>query len=94
MRNRMGASGARCKIEGARHGVAGARERRDEAVALTLFDGSHSTMCREQIGQDGIKACDGGRHLVRLGLPEPRGALDVGKQQRHRAGGKLAHDPA
>ena len=42
----------------------------------------------------GIKSRNGGRHIVRLGLPQPRGALDVGQQQRHRAGRKLAHDLA
>ena len=30
--------------------------------------------------------CDRGRHRLRLACPQLRRALDVGKQQRHRAG--------
>ena len=32
-----------------------------------------------------------GGHLVGLGFPQPRGALDVGQQQRHGARRQLAH---
>ena len=38
-----------------------------------------------------VQASDRGGHLVRLRLPQPRGAFDVGQQQRHRAGRQLVH---
>ena len=91
MRNRIGASGARCNSNA--HATASRRagERDHEAVALTLLDRPHPAVGGEQVRKRAVQARDGGRHLVRLGLPQPRRALDIGEQQRHRSGWQLAH---
>ena len=74
------------QLQRARHRVAGARERRDEAVALALLDGADAVVLRDEFRGGPIHARDRGRHRLRLGLPQLGRALDVGKQQRHRAG--------
>ena len=78
--------------KGAVHRVAGTGERHDEAVALALFDRTHPAVGGQQVGKSDVEPCDSVRHLRRLGLPQPRRAFDVGQQQRHRSGGKLAHE--
>ena len=79
------------QIQRAGHRVGGAGERDDEAVALTLLDGPHTVVGGDRVGQCLIEACDRGCHLLGLGLPQPGRTLDVGQQQRHRSGRKLAH---
>jgi hypothetical protein len=66
------------QCERARHRVAGARERQHEAVALTLLDRPNTAMGRDETRQRVIQPRDCRAHLVGLGLPQPRGALDVG----------------
>ena len=80
------------QIERARHRVTRAPERDDEAVALTLLDGSHAAVGTDHFGQSAVESAEGGGHLLGLGLPQPRRPLDVRQQQRHRSGGyQLAH---
>ena len=79
------------QLQRARHRVAGARERDHEAIALALFDRPHTVMVRDDVAHRTIQSPDRGRHLLGLGLPQPRGALDIGQQQCHRSGRQLAH---
>ena len=67
------------------HRVAGSRECNDEAVALALLHRPHPTMSGDQIRSCIIQPCERSCHLVGLGFPQLRGALDVGQQQRHGA---------
>ncbi len=78
----------RCQlqVEGARHRVAAAVERDDEAVAFTLLDRPHATVGGDDVRECAVEPCDGLRHLLRLRFPQPRRAFDVGQQQGHRAG--------
>ena len=67
------------------HRIRRAGKRRDEAVALALFDGSHAVVGGDGVRYDLIHPRHGRDHLVGLAFPEPRGALHVSQQQRHRA---------
>ena len=73
-------------IERICHCIAGSCERGDEAIALTLFDWAYPAVFGNELRGRPIQAGDGLGHGVRLGLPELSRALDVGEQQRHRAG--------
>src|SRR6185312_16179538 len=55
------------------------------------FHRPHTTMGSYDLAQRAIKPRHRGRHLLRLALPQPRRALDVGQKQRHRSGRQLAH---
>ena len=79
------------QLQRAGHRVGGAGERDDEAVALALLDRSHTVVGGDRVGQRLVEARDRGLHRVGLGLPQARRTLDVGQQQRHRSGRKLAH---
>ena len=79
------------QLQRTRHRIAGTRERDYKAIALALFDRAHAVMGGDDLTHRAIEPRDGGRHLLRLRLPEPRRALRVGQQQRHRSGRKLAH---
>ena len=79
------------QVQRAGHRVGGARERDHEAVALALLDRTHTVVGGDDVRQRLVEARDGGRHRLGLGLPQPRRTLDVGQQQRHRSGRKLAH---
>ena len=72
MRNRIGASGARCKSRAQATASDARRERDHEAVALALLDRAHAVMGGDRVGHRLVEARDGGGHLVRLGLPQPR----------------------
>jgi hypothetical protein len=61
------------------------RERHHKTVALTLLHRPHPAIRGEQIQQCLIQSRKGRRHLLGLGLPQPRGALHIGQKQRHRA---------
>jgi transcriptional regulator with XRE-family HTH domain len=75
-----------------RHRVGCPPERHHEAVAFTLFDRPHPAVLGDDLGQDAIQPLNSGAHLLGLGLPQPCGAFDVGKKQRHRSGRQqLAH---
>ena len=74
------------QIEGARHRITGAGERDDEAVALALLHRPHPAVAGDDVRECAVEPRDGFRHLLGLGLPQPRRALDVGQQQRHRSG--------
>src|SRR6185437_2457642 len=58
---------------------------------LALFHRPHTTMGSYDLAQRAIQPRHRGRHLLRLALPQPRRALDVGQKQRHRSGRQLAH---
>jgi hypothetical protein len=93
MRSRIGASGAPLQLQSARHRVAGTRERNHEAIAFALFDRPHTIMGGDDVGHRPIQQRDRSPHLVRLGLPQSRGALDVGEHERHRSRRQqLAHN--
>jgi hypothetical protein len=79
--------GQRCplQLQRARHRVGGAGERGHETVALALLHWAHPAMGGDDIGHDVLEACDRGGHLIGLGLPQPRRALDVCQKQRHRS---------
>jgi hypothetical protein len=47
-------------------------------------DVGHPIMGGHDIRQHLVQARHSNGHLIRLGLPQPRRALDVGRQQRHR----------
>src|SRR5258705_3295223 len=79
------------QLERTRPRVAGPRERHHEAIALALFARPPTVMGGDDLPHRAIEPRDGGRHLLRLGLPQSCGALDVGQQQRHRSGRKLDH---
>ena len=85
--------GERCALQfdGTRHRVAGPRESDDEAVTLTLLDGTHTVVRRDELNQCAVERRYSGGHLVRPRLPQPRRTLDVGQQQRHGAGRQVAH---
>src|SRR5262249_41587842 len=68
-----------------RQRVGGAGERGREAVALALFNRTHPVMGGDDVGHDLVEARDRSGHLVGLDLPQPRGALDVCQEQRHRS---------
>jgi hypothetical protein len=80
------------QVERARHRVARTPERDDEAVALALFDGPHTAVATDDLGQGAVQSGKGGGHLIGLCLPQPCRAFDVCQQQRHRSCGyQLAH---
>ena len=73
----------RCQlqVEGARHRVTTAVERDDKAVTFTLLDGPHTSVGGDDVRECAIEPCDRLRHLLGLGLPEPRRPFDVGEWQ-------------
>ena len=73
------------------HCVGRAGERGHEAVALTLLHRPHAAVAGDDFGDRLVEACEGGGHLLGLGLPQPRGTLDVCQKQRHRS---LRQQPA
>ncbi|WP_420716100.1 hypothetical protein [Mycobacterium sp. 94-17] len=79
------------QIEGAGHRLSRAGKRDDEAVALTLLDGPDPAVGGDHLRQRLVQPCHSNGHLVGLGLPQARGALDVGQQQRHGSGRQFAH---
>ena len=79
------------QLQCACHGVGGAGERDDEAVALALLDGPHTVVSGDSIGQYLVEALNGGLHRLGLGLPQARRTFDVGQQQRDGSSRKLAH---
>ena len=74
------------QVQRAPHRVAGARERGNEAVALTLFDRAYPAVLGDERRGGPVQKSDGGRHRLRPVIPQLCRALDIGKQQRHRAG--------
>ncbi len=76
----------------ARHRIRGPRERGHEAVALALLDRTHPVISGDGLVHRPVQQRQRGGHLLGLGLPQPRRALDIGQQQRHRPGRQqLAH---
>jgi hypothetical protein len=69
------------------HRVGRTSKRDHEAVALALFDRVDAVISGDHIGERAVELRDRGGHLVALGLPQPRGALDVGQNQRDRSVG-------
>ena len=65
------------------HRVRRTRERGHDAVALTLLLGPHAAVCGDRRSDDLVVALHRGSHCVCIGLPQQRGALDVGEQERH-----------
>ena len=61
-----------------------AGKRRDDAVALALLDRAHPAVPADRILQQCVATGDRQRHRIGVGLPQPRRALDVGQQERHR----------
>jgi hypothetical protein len=66
MRSRIGANGARCNANA--HTTA-SLARGHEAVAFALLHRPHAAMGGYEIVRRTIQACEGGGHLIRLGLP-------------------------
>ena len=85
IRSRIGASGAPLQLQGTLHCVSRTGERGHEAVALPLLHRPHPAMGGDDFGDGLGEARDRGGHLLGLGLPQPRGALDVCQKQRHRS---------
>ena len=52
MRSRIGAKRRPLQLQGSRHRIGGAGERRHETVALTLLDRAHPVMGGDNIGHD------------------------------------------
>jgi hypothetical protein len=79
--------GQRCPLQHkcTRDRVAGTGERDHEAIALALLDRAHTAMGGDDIGEGAVEVRDRGGHHLGLGLPQPRGTLDVCQQQRHRS---------
>jgi hypothetical protein len=59
------------------HRVSGAGERDHEAIALALLDRPQAIMGSDDVAHHAVLARNRRRHLIRLGLPQPRGAFDV-----------------
>ena len=85
--------GQRCPLQVQRTSdrVGRAGESDHEAVALALLDRADSITGGDDVQHHLIEARHSGGHLIRLGFPQPRRTLDVGQQQRHRSGRKVAH---
>lgn len=79
------------QLQGARHRVGRTGERDDEAITLALLDGPHAAVGGDRFRQCLVEAFHGGLHRLGLRLPQPGRTLDVGQQQRHGSGWKLAH---
>ncbi len=60
------------QLEGAGHRIGGARERGHETVTLALLDRAHTVMGGDDIAHDLVEPRNRGRHLLGLGLPQPR----------------------
>jgi hypothetical protein len=77
---------------GGRDGRGGARERDEEGVALGVdFD---SVMLAPCLAEDAVMLGEHRRVPIAELLQQPRGPLDIGEEERHRAGRKLAqHRP-
>ena len=70
-------------------GVAGGDEDRVEAVAGGL---DHPAAVPDhRVPQDAVVALERVRHGARVLLPEPRGTLEIGEQERHRSRRQLRH---
>jgi hypothetical protein len=86
MRSRIGASGsAATPMHTAPHRTH-AKTRPQSCRPRPARPGAHRHGSGNDIGHDVVEARDRGGHFLGLGLPQPRGALDVSQQQRHRAG--------
>jgi hypothetical protein len=68
-------------LEGRRHGIGRASERRQHAVALALIDRSHTAVVGDGGTDELVMPADGGRRRVWVLLPHPRRAFDVGQQE-------------
>ena len=79
-------------VERRGHGVRRPREGADHAVAFTLLDRAHAAVQRDGGFEQLVVTGDRDRRLVGTRLPELRRALDVGEQERHRAGRELGFD--
>ena len=77
---------SKLQIERTCHCVAGACKGGHEAVAFALFDRPYAVVLGNDFVSRPVQTGQRGRHRLRLGLPELGRALDVGEQQRHRAG--------
>ena len=67
-------------------GIGRACERRDDAVALPLLDGSNATMVSDDLVEDLVVPRDGHRHRARSVLPPSRRPLDVSEEEADCAG--------
>ena len=65
--------------------VGAALERGDDAVSLALLERQRPTMGADRVVQQVVVALDDVGHLLGMGLPEMRRALEVGQEEGHDA---------
>ena len=83
---------ARCTSSAAATASDAREKAADHAVALTLLDRPDAAVERDGRVEELVVTGDRGRRLVGARLPELRRALDVGEEERHRAGRELGFD--
>ena len=77
-------------VEGGGDGVRRSLEGGQHRIALALLDRAHPTMGGDGLIEQGVEASDRRRHHLGSALPGRGGRLDIGEQERHRAGGQRA----